>query len=137
MSFVDNLVGAIPFVGPAILVGKMPSKEELADRWIRENLPNPNTYNATLATLSSDITKWAGACGDYIHQRNPLYNRANGRSICQTKIENMFSGSLNSLKTQQLNEVNALKFSADNTQLYYLIALVVIVMVIIVLIIKS
>ncbi len=127
----------IPIVGPALAISKMPTKEELADRWISENLPRPGEYNATLATLSSDITKWAGSCGDYIHTRNPLYNRPNSRSICQTKIEKVFEGSLNSLKTQQLDEVNALKFSADNTQLYYIIALVVIVMVIIVLIIKS
>lgn len=137
MSFLKNLVGAIPFIGPAILVGNMPTKEELADRWIKENLPNPNAYNATLATLTNDVTKWSNTCGDYIHQRNPLYNRANGRSICQSKIEKVFSNDLAELKNQELNEVNKLKLVGDNTQLYYLIALVVIVMIIIVLIIKS
>lgn len=125
----------IPILG-AIGLGSMPSKEELADRWISQYVPNPADYTGTLATTSSDITTWANECGDYIHTRNPLYNRANSRSICQSKIENLYQGNLLDLKQQEYNDSQSLKATGSNTTLYMVVALVVIVMIIIVLILK-
>jgi|GEM_PF-3187341 len=119
-------------------VGNMPTKEELADRWIRENVPNPADYSATLATLTNDITRWGNSCGDYIHTRNPLYNRANGRSICQAKIEQLYADDLIGLKAQEYQDAEDLKGKGlqGNSKIFYAIALVIVVMIIIVLILK-
>lgn len=119
------------------LVGNMPTKEELADRWIRENLPKPNEYNATLATLTNDITKWSNTCGDYIHTRNPLYNRANSRSICQGKIEQVFQSDLIALKDQEVIEAQAAKTGGTiSPNMLKLIIVAIIIMVVIVIVIK-
>lgn len=119
------------------LIGNMPTKEELADRWIRENVPNPGEYSATLTTLSSDITKWTNLCGDYVHQRNPLYNRANGRSICQGKIELIYQGQLNELKAKEKFDLNQLQNGGGvSSKMVSLIVVAIIIMVVIVIIIK-
>lgn len=124
-------------ISPAgAIASDMPSKEYLADRWISENLPNPATYQATLATLSNDITGWSNRCGDYIHSRNPLYNRANSRSICQSKIEQAYTYQLTELKAQEYNDVEQAKSPMQNNKLLLVVALVVIIMIIAVLILK-
>lgn len=119
------------------LIGNMPSKEELADRWIRENLPNRAEYSATLTTLSSDITKWTNLCGDYVHQRNPLYNRANGRSICQGKIELIYQDQLGFLKAEEKRDIERFKNGGGiSSKMISLIVVAIIIMVVIVIIIK-
>jgi hypothetical protein len=112
------------------------SKDRLAEEWIAANVPNPSGYTATLATLTNDITGWSNRCGDHVHLANGLYSRANGRSICQSKIELLYAEQLAAGKADELFDVNKLKNQSGNGMLYAIIALVVIVMVIIVLIIK-
>lgn len=138
MSFWDTVkgVGKVIISPVGAVVGGMPTKEELADRWIGENVPTAAQYTGTLATLTNDITQWSNLCGDHIHQRNPLYNRANGRSICQGKIELRMQSDLIYLKNQEYIEVQNLKKNVGNGNLYPIIALVIIVMIIIVLIMK-
>ncbi len=133
MSFFSDIIKA----SPAALIGSMPSKEDLADRWIRENLPNPGEYSATLTTLSSDITKWTNLCGDYVHQRNPLYNRANGRSICQGKIELIYQDQLRFLKAEEQRDLDRIKNGGGiSSKMVSLIVVAIIIMVVIVIIIK-
>ncbi len=142
MSIFTTALGFLnPLTGIATTVkgiGDMPSKEYLADRWISENLPNPASYSATLATLTNDITGWSNTCGDYIHSRNPLYNRANSRSICQSKIEKQFAMQLSAGKAQELQDAEFLKNQATtgNNMLWAAAALVVIILIIIFIIIK-